>query len=173
MRLQVGHDKRFEALGCGAHANGVCLHDLQVGSHIGREVGLVDDEKVALGDARSALARDFFTCGNIDDINCEVAQFRAESGGQVVAARLDKYNVCIREVHQHAVDRFQVDGSVFPDGGMRAATGFDAHDALGVERATDGEDSLVFLGVDVVGNRHQVVLVLHRFAQHFKQCGFA
>ena len=47
------------------------------------------------------------------------------------------------------------------------------HDALGVQRATDGEDALVFSGVDVVGNGHQVVLGFHGFAQHFKQRGFA
>jgi hypothetical protein len=47
--------------------------------------------------------------------------------------------------------------------------GLHAHDALGRQRAADGQDALVFLGVDVVGDGDQVVLVAHGLAQHFQQ----
>ena len=50
--LQVGHDEGTLA----AHAPCVGLHLLQGGAHMGRKVGLVDDQQVGPGDARAALA---------------------------------------------------------------------------------------------------------------------
>ena len=69
---------------------------------------------------------------------------------------------------QHAVNGFQVDGAVFADRRVRAAAGFHAHDALGGQGTADGQDALIFLGVDVVGDSHQVVFAAHGFAQHFQ-----
>ena len=149
------------------------LHHFQVGTHVGGQVGFVDDKQIAFGDARAAFTGNFFARGHVDHINRQIAQFGAEGGGQVVAAAFDKDHIGIGELHQHAVDGFQVDGGVFADGGMRAAAGLHAHDAFGGQRAAHGQDALVFLGVDVVGDGDQVVVVAHGFAQHFQQGGFA
>ena len=48
---------------------------------------------------------------------------------------------------------------------MRAAARLDAHDALGRQRASLGEDALILLGVDVVGDGGDVVGVAHPLAQ--------
>lgn len=37
--FEVGHGKRFEALGGGAHAGRVGVHHIQVGAHVGGQVG--------------------------------------------------------------------------------------------------------------------------------------
>ena len=50
------------------------------------------------------------------------------------------------------VDRVEVDRGVLADGGVRAAAGLDAHDALGRERAASHQELRVLLGVDVVGD---------------------
>ena len=56
---------------------------------------------------------------------------------------------------------------------MRAATCLNTHNAVSTECATDCEDALVFFGIGVVGDCHQVVPVTNGFAEHFKQRGFA
>ena len=63
-----------------AHLSGVALHHVQVGPDVGCEVGLVDDEEVGAGDARAAFAGDLVPCGDIDDVNGQVGEFRTESG---------------------------------------------------------------------------------------------
>src|SRR5574343_788463 len=170
--FEVGHHPgtRF---GVGAHACGVLLHHLQIGAHMRGQVGLVDDEQVALGDAGAAFARDFFACGHVDHVDRQVRQLGAEGGGQVVAAAFDEHDVGIREFLQHAVDRFKVDRRVLADGRVRAAAGLHAHDALGGQRTADGQQALVFLGVDVVGDGDQVPLLAHLLAQHLQQGGLA
>ena len=54
-----------------------------------------------------------------------------------------------------------------------AAAGFHAQDALCGQGAADGEQALVFLGVDVVGDGDEVVVIAHGLAQHLQQRGFA
>ena len=56
---------------------------------------------------------------------------------------------------------------------MRAAAGLHAHDALGLQRAAYGQQALVFLGVDVVGDRDEVVALAHGLAEHLQQGGLA
>src|SRR5690606_31754666 len=102
--------------------------------------------------------------GDVDDVDGEVAQFGAEGGGQVVAAAFHKHDVGVGELAQHAVDGFEVDGAVFADGGVGAAAGFYTQDALGGQGAADGQQALVFLGVDVVGDGDEVVVISHGFA---------
>lgn len=166
--LEVGHHERLESLCGGAHAARVRLHHVQVGAHVRGEVGLVDDEEVALGDARAALAGDLLAGGDVDDVDGEVAQLGAEGGCQVVAAAFDEDDVGIGVLREHAVDGLEVDGAVLADGGVRAAAGFHAHDAFGGQGAADGEQALVFLGVDVVGDGDEVVFVAHGLAEHFQ-----
>ena len=171
--FEIGHDERLEAFGGGAHAGGVGVHDVQVGAHVGGEVGFVDDEEIAFGNARAAFARDFFASCNVDHVDGEVGQFGAEGGGQVVAAAFHKHHIGVGKFFQHAVDGFKVDGGIFADGRVGATASFDAHDAIGFECAADSQQALVFFGVDVVGDGHQVPFLAHAFAQHFKQGGFA
>ena len=56
-------------------------------------------------------------------------------------------------------DAREVDAGVLADRGVRAAAGLDAHDPLRRQRAGAGEEFGVFLGVDVVGDRGDVVAV--------------
>ena len=44
------------------------IHDLQLCTHMGPEVDLVDDQQIGLGDTRPALAGDLVARGHIDDI---------------------------------------------------------------------------------------------------------
>ncbi len=162
--FEVGHDKGFEAFGGGAHAGGVGVHHVEVGAHMGGQVGFVDDEEIAFGNAGAAFARDFFASCHIDHVDGEVGQFGAEGGGQVVAAAFYKYHVGVGKLFQHAVDGFEVDRGVFANGSMGAAACFNAHDAIGIQGTTDSEQALIFFGVDVVGDGHQVPLLAHAFA---------
>lgn len=172
--FEVGHHKRLEhPLAVGAHAGGVGVHHIQIGAHVGGQVGLVDDEQVALGDARAALARDFLAGGDVDDVDGEVREFGAECGGQIVAAAFHEDDVGVGVLAQHAVDGFEVDGAVFADGGVGAAAGLHAQDALRWQGATHREQALVFLGVDVVGDGDQIVVVAHGLAEHLQQGGLA
>jgi hypothetical protein len=128
--LEVGHGVGS----VGTHALGVGAHHVEVGAHMRSEVGFVDDEQVALGDAGAALARNFFAAGHVDDVDRQVAEFRAEGGGQVVTTGLDEHDVGIGKLLQHAVDRFEIDRGIFADGGVRAAAGLHAQNALGLQR---------------------------------------
>ncbi len=84
--LEVGKDEWTFA----AHTPRVMFHHLQRSSHVRCQVNFVDDQQVGAGDARTAFARDFVAPGNIDHVDKHVHQFRAESGGQVVATALDE-----------------------------------------------------------------------------------
>src|SRR3954469_22541282 len=102
-----------------AHALRVAVHYFQRRPDHRREVDLVDDEEVALGDARPALTRNLVAGRHIDDVQREVGKLGAEGGGQVVAARFDQNQVEAREAPVQALHRLEVDGSVFADRGMR------------------------------------------------------
>jgi hypothetical protein len=56
---------------------------------------------------------------------------------------------------------------------VRAAAGLDTHDALGRQSAGAGEELGVLLGVDVVGDRRDLVAVAHVLAQAIHQRGLA
>jgi hypothetical protein len=49
-----------------AHSPGISRHDVEVGANQPCEVGLVDDEKVGLRDARATFARNLVTAGHVD-----------------------------------------------------------------------------------------------------------
>ena len=170
---QVGHHIGPAAGVQRAHAPGVGFHHRQVGADMRREVGLVDDQQVALGDAGPAFARDLLATGDVDHVQRQVRQLGAEGGGQVVAAGFDEDDVGVGEAVEHAVDGLEVDAGVFADRGVRATAGLDAHDAFGRQRAGHGEQALVLLGVDVVGDDHQVPALAHRLAQLLDQRGLA
>ena len=124
---------------------------------MGGEVDLVDHQQVAAGDARPALARDLVAGGDVDHVDREIRQLRAEGGGQVVAAALDQDQVERGEAARQVGDAGEVDRGVLADRGVRAAAGLDAQDALGRQGAGAGEELRVLLGVDVVGDGGDVV----------------
>ena len=70
-------------------------------------------------------------------------------------------------------DGGEVDRGVLADRGVRAAAGLDAEDAFGRERAGAGQELGVLLGVDVVGDRGDVVVVAEALAERIHQRGLA
>ena len=71
------------------------------------------------------------------------------------------------------VDGRQVHGGIFANGGVRAATGFHAEDAVGWQCVVFEQEVSVFSCVDVVGDHGDVVVVFQGFAQLAQQGGFA
>ncbi len=56
---------------------------------------------------------------------------------------------------------------------MRATAGLHADDALGRQRTGAGQELRVLLGVDVVGDDRDAVMIAHVFAQPIDQRGLA
>src|SRR5882724_10728796 len=73
-----------------SHRVRVTLHYAEIGAHSLRQIGLVDDEQIGLGNARTALARNFIPAGHIYYIDAEVRQLAAKMGSQIIAARFDQ-----------------------------------------------------------------------------------
>src|SRR5690348_9124508 len=63
------------------HPAGITVHDFQIRAYRWSKIGLIDHEKVGLGDAWPAFAGDLVPTGHIDHINSEVGEFPAEMGG--------------------------------------------------------------------------------------------
>jgi hypothetical protein len=154
-----------------AHAAGVAGHDVEVGADGGGEVGLVDDQEVALGEAGAAFARDLVAAGDVDDLDREVGEFAAEAGGEVVAAGLDEEEVGA-ELAMEIFEREEVGGDVLADGGMGAAAGFDGADAGGVEGPVVDQEFAVFAGEDVVGDGGQCEAIAQVAAELEHERGF-
>ncbi len=155
-----------------AHLAGVALHDRQVGANGRGEVSLVDDEKVRLGDARAAFARDFVAAGNVNNIDGVVRQFAAEMRGQIVAAGFEKEDVGMKlplEVFQ----REEVGGNVLANRGVRAAAGLHCSDTPGIERLMADQKLAVFLRENIVGNSRQARAVAQSPAKCEHQGGLA
>src|SRR5262245_12812650 len=87
--FQIAEDERPLA----THALGVACHDAERSADMGGEVRFVDDQQVRAGDAWAALARNFFTLGDIDHVNGEIGELRTERGGEIIAARFDQHQV--------------------------------------------------------------------------------
>lgn len=149
--FHLGEDERAFA----AHLQRVSLHDREVRAHGGGEVDLVDDQEVALGDARPALARNLVTAGDVDDLDREVSQFPAEAGGEIIASGFDKKEVGF-ELPVKVFEGEKVCGDVFADGGMRAAAGFDGADTGRFQGVMAHEELTIFAGEDIVGDGSEV-----------------
>jgi hypothetical protein len=78
-----------------SHFDGIAFHHVEVGADGGPEIGFVDDQKIALGDAGAAFARDFIAAGDVDHLDGEVGEFATVAGGQVVAAGFDEQDLRI------------------------------------------------------------------------------
>lgn len=147
-----------------AHLAGVALHDAQVGADGLGEVGLVDDEEVALGDAGAALAGDLVAAADVDDVDDEVGQLAAVVGGEVVAAGLDEEQVR-GELGVQVLEGGEVGGDVLAHGGVRAAAGLDGADPRRREGLVPRQELGVLAREDVVGHGCQAVLVAERQAE--------
>src|SRR5258708_29225110 len=82
-----------------------------------------------------------------------------------MAAGFDENRVESRKAAAQARHRFQVDRGVLADRGMRTAAGLHPDDPLGREGLVADEELRVLLGVDVVGDRRDVVPVAQRPAK--------
>src|SRR5919109_2900551 len=87
--LQVGEDEWAVA----AHFLRITAHHLEIGTHGRGEVDLIDDQEVGTCHAWPSLAWDFIAASDVDDVDRDIDQLRAERGGQVVATALDKHEV--------------------------------------------------------------------------------
>lgn len=155
-----------------AHFDGVAFHDVEVSANDGGEVGFVDDEEVALGDARAAFARDFIAARDVDDLDGEVGKFAAEAGGEVVAAGFDEEDLGM-ELFVEFFEGDEVGGDVLANGGVGAAAGFNGADAFGGEGLVADEEFAVFFGEYVVGDGGDIPLVAHFAAELKHERGFA
>ena len=81
-----------------AHSERVRFHDTEIRPYKRSQVDLVDNEKVGARNSRSAFARDLFTFRNVDHIDRQIGQFGAESCRQIISARFDKAQFCVREI---------------------------------------------------------------------------
>ena len=79
------------------HLQAVAPHDVQVGADVRRQVDLVDDQQVAVADARTSLAGNLVALGHVDDEDETVGQLAREDRGEVVAAGLDDDQLEVRE----------------------------------------------------------------------------
>ena len=130
------------------------------------QIDFVDHQQITFCDARATFPRDFLTCSHINHVKCQVAQFRAEGRRQVIPSTFNENDVRVGKALKHAVNGFKVDGGVLSDRCVRAAPRLHTHDSFWGQGTADGQQALVFLGVDVVGDGHQVILVSHTLAKH-------
>lgn len=135
-----------------AHDFGIAGHDLQVRADVGREVGFVNKQQIAVADGRPALAWDFVALGDVDDIDEGVDEFRGKGGGEVVAAAFDQNELGVGMAVLEIGDGGEVHAGVIADGGVWAAACFDAQNAVRREGFVAGEEFGVLAGVDVVGH---------------------
>ena len=97
------------------------------------------------------------TGGDVDDVQREIGEFRREGCRQVVATQLDQNQIERGKLLLHLRNGGEIDRGVLADGGVRAAAGLDAGDALGGKRAGAHEIFGVPFGVDVIGDRRDLV----------------
>src|ERR1043166_6822527 len=134
--------------------HGFCVppHHLQVGADGVGKIRFVDDEQVALGQARTAFAGNFVAPRYVDHLDGEIRQLAAEAGGQVVAAGFEEQQIGL----EFLVKLFQskkIGGDIVADGRVRAAAGFDGMDSLRWQSFMTNKILAVLPGENIVGNR--------------------
>jgi hypothetical protein len=120
-----------------------------------------------------ALARDLVAGRDVDDVDGEV-----RSSGLKVAARLSpplsmKSSSSFGKRATMSCTAARLMEASSADGGVRAAAGLDAHDALRRQRAGAGQEFRVLARVDVVGDDGDVVRAAQAAAQPLGQRGLA
>src|SRR5215469_12017058 len=168
-QLEVGEDEGAGA----AHPARVAVHDFEAGADQRGEVDFVDDEEIRAGDVGAALAGDLVTGGDIDDIDRQICQLGREGRGEVVAARLDQDQIELREQPVHLGDGGEINRGVLADRGMRTAAGLDTADPFGRQRAAAAQTLRILPGIDVIGDRGDLVVPAHALAQPVYQRSLA
>src|SRR4051794_27292052 len=146
LRFQVG---KYEGP-FASHLASVAIHYFEGSADVRRKVGLVDDQQIGTHDSRTAFSRDLVARGYVDDIDGGVGKIRAEGGGEIVTAALDKNDIHVSEGAFEIGDGFEVHGAILSNGGVRTTAGFDSTNALGGQSTHSNEELGVFPGVDVV-----------------------
>src|SRR5690625_1578542 len=140
--LQLGEDERFIA----PEFAGVFVHHVQVGTDVGSQIGFVDDEEVRFDHALAGFAWNLLTLGDVDNVHRKIDEFGAEGGRQVITTGFYEHNVEIVVASFELFDGGFVHRGVFAGGGVRAAAGFDADNAVEGQGRVGGEDFGVLCG---------------------------
>jgi hypothetical protein len=138
-------------------------------THQRREVYLVYDQEVGARDTGPAFAWDLVARRDIDDVDRQIGQLRAEGRGQVVTPRFDEDDIEIGKTPAHLGDGGKIGRGILADRRVRAAARLDPDDTLGQQRARSRQELGVLLGVDVVGNYRELEPLAHPLAQAVDQ----
>ena len=166
--FEVGEEEGAVA----AHEFGVVGHDVEICADMGSEGDFIDEEEVAVADGGAAFAGDFVSFGDIDDVDEDVHQFGRECGGEVIATAFDEDELEGGEAAVELGHGGVIHAGVVPDGGVRAAAGFDAHDALGGEGVLTDEEFGVFACVDIIGDDSHIEFSTEPLAEAENEHGF-
>src|SRR5579859_1558544 len=151
-----------------AHGTRVARHDVEACPYVRRKVGLVDDEKIRLRDARASLARHFVTTGHVDHVDREVDQLSTELSREVVAAAFDDQELRSDLPHE-LIERVDVVADVLADRGVRTTSGFDGAYALRRESVMAVEKLGVFTREDIVCHDAEPHFAAQRAAERIDQ----
>jgi hypothetical protein len=99
------------------------LHDIKIGTDMGREIHLVDHQQIRPGYGRAALARDFLALAHGDHVDRQVGQIGREGGGEIVAAGLNEDDVQVRVTLVERIDGAQIERGILADRRVRTAAG--------------------------------------------------
>ncbi len=144
---------------------GIGCHHVQIGPHIGREIGFVDQQQVAGADGRTTFAWDFIALGDIDDVDVGIDEFGRKSRREIVAATFDEdelqIGVSIFEINYGG----HVHAGVVADRRVRTASCFDAAHSISGQDILAQEELGILSGVDVIGDHGERDVILEPLAQ--------
>ena len=166
---QIGEEKWSSA----ALDFGIGGHHFQISTHIGREVGFVDQQQVAGADGWATFAWDFIALGDIDDVDVGVDEFGRKGRREIVAATFDEDEL------QIGVSIFEIDNGghvhagVVADRRVRTASCLDAAHSIGGQDILAQEKFGIFAGVDVIGDDGERDVILEPLAQAQHAHGFS
>ena len=148
------------------------MHLHEVDFDVGSEFGFVDDEEIRTHDCGAAFSRNVAALGDIDDVDEDIGELGGEGCGEVIAAAFDEDEFEIEEAGLEVLDCFEIHGNVIADCGVRAASGFDAEDAVGIEGGGADEHLRVLFGVDVIRDDGHVSRLTVVAAESEAESGF-
>jgi hypothetical protein len=165
--FDLGEDERART----THEFGIALHDFEIRADGRSEVGLVDDQKIGLCDARTAFAWNFIATRNVNDLDGVIGEFATEASSEIIAARLEQKNVRV-ELAMEFFEREQVRGDVLANGGVRATPGFDSANSFGGQGVVADEEFAIFPRKNVVRDGSDAQFIAEMAAEFEHQRGF-